>query len=220
MGIEIFRDIHEGERCFIAGTGPSLNITKMELLRNDIVIGVNSLHNGLRDWGISCKYYGVADDAVLKAQWKGIVQLKTTLFLSTTATNYYNAHKSRYAGISVYPITFLGGGNFSQDIAVGGFWGGTVVHDVGLQLAYYMGFSEVYLVGVDCDYSGEAHFDGTKIERMAMGAAGKWNTVFEAYQRAKDVFESEGRKIINCTVGGKLEIFDRMNLEDLFNGTN
>jgi hypothetical protein len=39
--------------------------------------------------------------------------------------------------------------------------------------------------------------------------------VFAGYKRAKEVFEENGRKIYNSTVGGKLEIFERVPLEVL-----
>ena len=37
-----------------------------------------------------------------------------------------------------------------------------------------------------------------------------------AYNKAKTSFEDDGRSIINATVGGKLEIFDRVKYESLF----
>ena len=44
----------------------------------------------------------------------------------------------------------------------------------------------------------------------------KLHNVLKSYQMAKLVFEQSGRKILNATVGGKLELFDRVNFEDLF----
>ena len=37
-----------------------------------------------------------------------------------------------------------------------------------------------------------------------------------AYKKAKTYFEDDGRKIVNATVGSKLEIFDRIEYESLF----
>jgi len=56
---------------------------------------------------------------------------------------------------------------FSFDCAEEVFDGSTIAYSV-LQLATYMGFKEIYLLGADCDYSGAvSHFDGTKAKTSA-----------------------------------------------------
>ncbi len=42
----------------------------------------------------------------------------------------------------------------------------------------------------------------------------KLNRVLANYSLAKAVYESDGRRIVNCTVGGALEAFDRVDLAD------
>ncbi len=101
---------------------------------------------------------------------------------------------------------------------------------VAIQLAYYMGFSEVYLVGVDHSYQ----FKGTPhAEQVSEGddpnhfAANYFGKGFRwhlpdlegselAYRVAKHIFQTSGRRIFDATVGGKLEVFPKVAYPSLF----
>ena len=105
---------------------------------------------------------------------------------------------------------------FSTDASKGFYNGNTVIIDVCLQMAYYMGFSKVYLVGCDCDYSGIHRFDGlTSDVESTPAIRGDFSYIFNCYEVCKKKYEANDREIINCTVGGKLEIFKRRSLEDV-----
>ena len=51
--IKEFQNIHQGKRCFIIGTGPSLNQTDFDLIKNEILIGVNTLYRGIDNFNIN-----------------------------------------------------------------------------------------------------------------------------------------------------------------------
>ena len=101
----------------------------------------------------------------------------------------------------------------------GNCYGGSIVHTC-LQIAMYMGFKEIYLLGTDCsyDYDGKHHFienyfnddDNYKIRKF------RTQGVFEAYQSIKYYAETHGIKIYNATRGGMLEIFERVEFDKLF----
>jgi len=55
------------------------------------------------------------------------------------------------------------------------------------------------------------------LERIGETAQGRWNRVFRDYKRCKNFFELDNRKIYNATVGGKLEVFERIKLEEVIN---
>ena len=108
-------------------------------------------------------------------------------------------------------------------------WEGATVTYVAMQLAFYMGFAEVVLVGVDHSFvsKGPAHKlvmatepDKNHFDPNYFGAGVSWQLpdleMSEyAYRLARDAFEARGRRIINSTVGGKLEVFTRVALEDV-----
>ncbi len=222
-GLKQFKNIHYGQRCFIIGTGPSLNKTNLSLIKDEIVIGVNTLYNGLSKFGINCKYYCVSDVVVWRNHYRNILDLDTVLFLSGEAGEDYiakRAYYSNYRKNKIYVIKRKDEINYltfiSKDITQGAYWGGTVIIDVCLHLTYYMGFKNNYLLGCDCDYSGMHRFDGAMTDELrGPGVMGEWEGIFKSYEVCKKTFEDAGCRIVNCTVGGKLEVFERENLEDL-----
>lgn len=222
-GLKEFKDIHKGQRCFIIGTGPSLNKTNLSLLKDEIVIGVNTLYNGLSKFGINCKYYCVSDVVVWRNHYRKILDLDAVLFLSGEAGEDYiakRAYYSNYRKDRIYVIKRKDDSQYltsiSKNITQGAYWGGTVIIDVCLQLTYYMGFKNNYLLGCDCDYSGMHRFDGAMTDELrGPGVMGEWEGIFKSYEICKRTFEDAGHKIVNCTVGGKLEVFEREKLEDV-----
>lgn len=221
--IKKFKDIHKGERCFIIGTGPSLNKTNLSLIKDEIVFGVNTLYRGLDSFGFSCEYYAVSDIDVWKTHFKSILQLDTTLFLSDATGKEYLSNKGLYRKFQKRePIIIRQLGamwvsrSFSKDLSKGAYNGDTIIIDVCLQAAYYMGFKKAYLLGCDSDYSGIHRFDGSTTDNLVGGGvSGDWSKVFESYAICKKAYEEDSREIINATVGGKLEIFRRERLEDV-----
>lgn len=232
------RDRHKGERCIVAATGPSLLETPIHLLENQIVIGVNTIFNPPKTfvgpWGFAVnppQYHTVSDREVFKKWYRELFNLdpeRTTLILGLTAAQQFLADDKykRYLEEVGRPLPILLDtipGNmwvtheFSKDLTRGTVWGFTVVIDVSLQLAYWMGFPEVYLIGCDHTYDGKMdRFDGTRTEVIAGGAAGDWGPVFGSHEVCKVAFEEDGRKVFNSTVGGMLEIYPRISLEEVF----
>ena len=112
--------------------------------------------------------------------------------------------------------------------------GGTVTY-LCMQLAYYMGFSEVYLIGLDHSYvipkdailsnnNTEILFtsdDPNHFNKDYFGEGKRWkdpqvDRMERAYRKAKVYFKRDFRKIYNATPGGKLEVFERVDYNSLF----
>jgi hypothetical protein len=205
---------HLGERCFIVATGPSLKKTDLALIKDEIVFGVNKLYLALDKLDINPKYWVVINRNIIN-YYKKLLKLNVTIFLGGNAGNIFL--KKRY---SKEPIVMRHLGRIhifkkvSKDLTKGTYGDGSVVFEA-LQIAYYMGFKEIYLVGVDCDYSKDQHVYEEKCskEYLKKNATKPWATVFKSYKIVKDEFEKDGREIYNCTVGGSLEVFERKKLE-------
>ena len=121
---------------------------------------------------------------------------------------------------------------FSESAARQIWTGGTVSY-IGMQLAYYFGAREVYLIGYDHSYKipKDADVDGLAIKSNSddpnhfhpdyFGKGYRWHDPLlsrmeEAYKKTKFVYERDGRSIKNATAGGKLEVFDRVDFHSLF----
>lgn len=223
--IEALKDIHKNDRCFIIGTGPSLNKTPLNLIKNEILFGVNTLYNGFKKWDICPQYYAVGDPLTFDIHHKKILALDATLFIGDGGLDEYLKHTEYYSRLCKNPpllIPNLGWmwsneNDFSKDLTKGAFNGDTILIDICLQSCFYMGFSEVYLIGMDLDYSKEHHFDGT-IEKPLTpfpSHLGDFSFILKSLEVCKRVYEESNRIIYNSTVGGKLELFIRKSLEDI-----
>lgn len=104
--------------------------------------------------------------------------------------------------------------------------GGTITFFL-LQIAVYMGFREIYMIGIDFSFSYgigpdgkyfedksiKNHFfdEGKKIDTMPNLQYNLW-----AYEAAKSYADKNDLKIYNATRGGKLEVFPRVDFDTLF----
>ena len=104
---------------------------------------------------------------------------------------------------------------------------GATVTYVALQLAYSFGFKHVALIGCDHSFhtkgpdhklvkSGETdpnHFDPTYFSGGMPWQLPSIDESEESYLRANRFYKYDRRKIYNCTVGGMLDIYPRISLE-------
>lgn len=230
-----YKNTHKGERVFIIGNGPSLNLCDLKLLKNELTFGVNSIFLNYEKMGFNPTYYVVEDIFVAEDRAKEINSYKGPAVkffgnylrycLSDSDDTLWLNVKYRYDDYPDFPY-------FSRDALRMVWTGGTVTY-ICIQLAYYMGFSEVYLIGFDHSYKipSNAEISGSKILSTSddpnhfhpgyFGKGYRWHDpkvdrMEKSYVKAKQVFESEGKKIYNATAGGHLEVFERVDYQSLF----
>jgi len=102
-----------------------------------------------------------------------------------------------------------------------------------MQLAAYLGFTEIYLVGVDFSYAvpksteivGDTYIsnedDPNHFHPAYFGKGKKWHDpkldrVLRNFECAKATLEARGVKIFNATKGGALELFPRVHYDQVF----
>ena len=212
--ISQLHDWHKKDSCFIIGTGPSLKQTNLSLLDTKWLMGVNNLFVDIKN--IRPQYWCVADAKIFDKYYKNLLQLNTTLFLTDGAGQLFLHNLEKYRKESkmepfvTRPLSDMKStAEFSTDL-LKGVNGGMVTLSC-LQIAYYLGFKEVYLLGCDCSSKGK-HYDN-KVDIDSKDDY--WEHFFRLYEVCKKVYEKGGRKIYNATVGGNLEVFERRKLEDL-----
>lgn len=238
--LEHFKDKYTGRRCFIIGNGPSLNDHDLSLLDDEYTFGVNSLFYKEESDGFLPTFYMVEDSHVINDNFKRIDSFHPKihrffpvdykhLIKDHKETSFFRMNRGFYEKASPnYHIP-----RFSKDFSQRGFCGQSVTI-MNLQLAYYMGFTEVYLIGMDFSYNipESAIISGNDIESTEddinhfhpdyFGKGKKWHDpqleqVLANYMNCKINYELDGRNIYNATIGGKLEIFERRNYSSLFN---
>lgn len=225
------------QRCFLIGNGPSLNETDLDVLKDEITFAVNGFFLKSRDLGWSPTFYLVEDHLVAedRAPWinglKGPIKLFPAylgyVFPAADDTIFYN-HRPRKS----YPHGF----DFSLEADKITYTGCTVTFSM-MQLAAYLGFREIYLIGVDasyaipCDAQQGSNYsvgildmksdDPNHFDPNYFGKGFRWHDpqvdkMIEAYSEARRTLEGTGQSIYNATVGGQLEIFERRSYHTMF----
>lgn len=228
---------YNGKIAFIIGNGPSLRMEDLETLKNNHIFCFASNRINLvfdkTSWRPDCymaidpliyrdgdptipivlaeklKYYIFAEDT-----YKGI----PSNYRSDNVLYFLNQPNSYYVPIHEFS-------NDSLKYVVGGF---TVTY-AALQMAYYMGFSKVYLLGVDCNYSKSLKRNGKVVidknnsttyfdKRYDPKAknVGYIDGMLEGYLTAQRFCLSEKEfKIFNASRGDNLKIFPFEKFEDI-----
>jgi GT2 family glycosyltransferase len=233
-----FKDAHRGERVVIIGNGPSLNRLDLSRLKNENTIAVNAIFYASEQMGFDPTFYVVEDTAVVKDNLNAIIEYDAgQKFFPSIYRNLIGEHDNvayfmMNRGFYEYRSPDFCIPRFSFDPSQTVYSGQSVTL-INLQLAHYLGFEEVVLVGMDFSYSipADAIVEGDVITSVGQdpnhfhpdyfGPGKVWkdpklDRVLANYALAKQIFESTGRRIINATAGGKLELFDRVSYEELF----
>jgi Uncharacterized protein conserved in bacteria len=215
---------HEGERAILVANGPSLNHMDLSFLRRNTVIGLNKIYLGLSKFGFYPKYYVAVNDLVVQQSAEQIKALSCIKFISKRNAAYLPEDALTYHLETRNPPA-----RFCHDISQGVHEGWTVTY-VALQIARYLGFTEVVIIGLDHRYEYSGGPNETKVMEGAdpnhfspdyFGGGQKWDNPDlmnseESYRIARQEFEKEGRRIIDATVDGACTIFEKQDYRKLF----
>lgn len=226
--IRKYHNKHKNDRCFIIANGPSLKETNVKSLKNEITFSMNRAYLLFDDWGFTPTYHVCINELVLEQFSTDLEKLATTKFYN------WNRHKN-FNTIS-NDLIFLNldlnlKDYFSIDASEKLCSGGTVTYAC-LQLAYYMGFKEVIIIGMDHSFKekGRANKLETRIQEVDESHCHpdyfpkgiKWQLPDLlrseiAYQLARKTFERESKSIIDATTNGQCHVFTKSTLQDIFN---
>lgn len=226
-----YKDIHAGEIGVIIANGPSLNSVDFGKLHQFPTFGMNRINLLYDRFDFRPTYYCLEDHLVAEDNAEEISNLLgSTMFIPKDLSYCIRNPHAQYVNmIRRYPnakVTSL----FSTDLSQSAYWGGTVTY-FAMQIAYYMGFQTIYLVGLDHNYARPDHVVGTQtytshgddvnhFDPSYFGKGKRWHDprvdrMEASYQVAKQAFEAVGRTIINATPQSKLDVFPKMDFADV-----
>lgn len=251
--LSLLKDIHKDERCFILASGPSIKDEDLTPLKNEHCIAVSQffLHPQISD--IRPAYHCFApqhspfNNDTNKIIFDNYVKYYTfpvKAFIGTTnyEYSYYNFLKDNqhYNMVDSYFIDYTGNHDLNEqnyqspelwDPTQQPFNVWTVVYEA-IMMAYYMGFKEIYLLGVDHDYLKDTnrttnhHFyeekdsfnDQKHLEEISKE---KWFFIYYSrwkhYRLMKEFLNSQGIAIYNATQGSMLDVFPTVSLDSVLN---
>jgi hypothetical protein len=215
--LSIFHDIYAGKRCVIVATGPSLTMKDLDSIGELYSFSMNSIFMSFDKTNWRPSFYFIQDRKVFKKIKKNVPWKELdTIFLGSmipfikkkNIRTFYYVHDllNHYLKNTIYEF------QFSSDCNKNIYDGFTITYSI-IQMAIYMGFKEIYLLGVDCNYSEKKQHFAPYGERIIDTPEER---MISAYKVAKEYADAHGIKIYNATRGGKLEVFERVDFDTLF----
>lgn len=221
--LEEFMNINKGKRCFIIGNGPSLTMEDLEKIKDEISFGFNMIYLSFDKTKWRPTYYMVLDQNVYLEVGKELNTIDIPYKFVGENCKKYGKHINN----AIYFPTIFSNKTmpeYSDDITKYMYDGNTVAY-YSLQMATYMGFEEIYMIGFDCTYSREIDNDGNVINNDvkdhfddAYNDNHNYSNVDKmilAFRSASIYAKENNVKIYNATRGGKLEEFERINFDDI-----
>jgi hypothetical protein len=223
--LETWCDRYQGERCFVVGNGPSLRNTDLSKLDGEFTFGMNRIYLAFEEHNFTTSCLVSVNDLVLEQCHMDINALPIPKFVTWRARKVFDADESTLFLATDYTLPE----DFNGD-ATGRLFEGFTVTYVCLQLAYFMGFSQAILIGVDHNFAtkGPANTvvtsqgdDPNHFSANYFGKGFRWQLPDlegseRAYRMAKRAYEEDGREVLDATVGGKLTVFSKVDYGDLF----
>jgi hypothetical protein len=224
-----YHNLHQGKRCFVMGNGPSLRQTDLSKLKSEYTIGLNRIYLAFPEMGFTTTYLVAVNTLVLEQCVEDFAKLTLPRFFTWRARKWFASRCTQDPNLMFLDTDYTGEEIFSAD-ATGRLYEGFTVTYVAMQLAFYMGFAEVILIGVDHNFATQGPANTTVVSsgddpnHFASNYFGKgfrWQLPDlegseRAYILARQAYADAGRRIVDATIGGKLTIFPKVPYADLF----
>jgi hypothetical protein len=238
--IRKFKDAYKGRKCFLIGNGPSLSVDDLERVQSKGYVTmacnlINKLYDKT-DW--RADFYFAGEPSILEINKDFILNTKcNAIFLrDLSEIQYYDGLNETVFPSDIYFFCIGFNESFSEDVSVMCNSAWSIMYPM-IEFAVYMGFCEIYLIGVDNTQLSTVHSDDflkvrthfyeesvgeLAIRREIIPESSKYSeeVLYEQrlnrhYQIAREYTETHGIKILNATRGGKLEVFDRVDIDSL-----
>ncbi|CAM5288275.1 hypothetical protein SSTU70S_06564 [Stutzerimonas stutzeri] len=237
---------HEGKRCFIIGNGPSLNKTNLELLKNEFTFCANKFYLKLPDLSWTPSFYTCLDWRVTPDDSENI----QTFFKENPDVLKFLPNRFKHLLLpdpNTYWYESISSGRYLDEKfeidATKCVRGGGTVATAMIQLAAFLGFKDIYLIGTDVTYvipdtvkqDGRDRFNtGVKINLTStanddpnhfspayFGAGARWHDpnvpeMKRGFRASYLAAKLKGVNVYNATAGGSLNCIPRVNFNDLF----
>ena len=228
---------YKNKRVFLLGNGPSLNKTPLHLLENEYKMCCNRFNLFYDRINWKPDFYLATDDLLIKDIH---VEINKDIIPEINACFFPDIHPSNLEikNTLIKPknnIFWINADRpgFTLDLPYCGI--NKTVINPGLQILSYLGFSEIYLLGMDLTFSNQNvkkhnsrnwtaqknddpnHFDPRYFGKGYSYHNPTEDEILETFEEAKLFFDNHRVNIYNSTIGGKLEVFSRVDLHSLFN---
>ncbi len=236
--LRALKNRYRGQRCFLIGNGPSLSSRDLEMLAGETCFGCNLIYKTFDVTSWRPAFYFMQDAVYVRSKEAEIWEALGDAMVVANSGCYGAIRDKQKENLVFVNSAFSEGyhvvGNLLNYYETNN---GTVMVLM-IEAAMYMGFSEIYLLGVDCSNAlagDSSHFisgymddsDNEKMARRAktrvtgnamsqeeLGLYYRDRSIY-AYHKLRQYADAHGFHIYNATRGGYLEEFERANLDDV-----
>lgn len=222
--LQLLRSREAGRRCVLVANGPSLNRMNLGFLKKETVFGLNKIFLGIQQLYVYPRYYVAVNKRVIEQSVEQIKAMTSVKFIGCRGEEMIKEDALTYHIQTLNPPY-----RFCHDIVDGVHEGWTVTY-AALQIAFYLGFKEVVIIGMDHRYKckgapNEAHIldgpDPNHFHPDYFGGGQIWDNPDlpnseESYQIAREEYEKDGRNIVDATLDGACTVFKKADYRDIF----
>lgn len=228
------KDIHAGQRCFLIGNGPSLRAEDLTRLheRGEICFAFNRIYNIFDQTPWRPTYYISQDDKMLKGCMDIVDRTPMGLKFIPINLKWYEEIRLSEAAWFLMKAPDEDEGKplqFSDEPPKCLYNASTGMYTAA-QLAAFMGFQEIYFIGVDHHFHISRNNQGEIVvdDSVKDYFTEKYNEDKDklyipntekstlTYVAMKEQCDQRGIRVYNATRGGKLEVFPRVDFDSLF----
>jgi hypothetical protein len=195
--ITSLRNREKGKRAFILANGPSILNEDLSLLKDELTIGMNASTMLEEKYGFQTDYYVLSDTRFITHPEKSHF---ATTDLHPRTVRILREELREVDDTSLpnetYYVPALQRDGFSKNLQSGYFFGCTTTM-LAIQLAYYLGAVEIYLLGCDLKYAAESprfYKESSPQLEDSFTSIQIWNI-----SNANQILNKEDRHIINCS---------------------
>jgi uncharacterized Rossmann fold enzyme len=236
--IRQLRNRHRGRRAFILGNGPSLHIADLGRLHGEITFASNKIYLAFDQTSWRPTYYSVYDLLVAENN-REVIQSLNLVHIHGSFVRPILGMDRGYLYIEdlpnrmdLSPPVF----GFSENMFIGAYGGYSVIY-LQLQLAYYMGIRQIYLMGVDFSFNVPASIQTesvTELGEQVLRSANEVNHFHpdyrkpgeswtmpkleyqrQAFAQARQALENAGGALYNASRRTELDVLDRVDFDEV-----
>jgi hypothetical protein len=234
-------DKHKGQKAVIIGMGPSLKVEDLERLSGYTTFACNKIYLAFDQVAWRPDYYSICDllvaqnnqEAILTADFGNCQPIHAEMIRPYLAAQprsiYYPWHLSIQDWKANNTI------RLQKKIYNGLYSGGFSVVLDQLQLAYAMGFSEVYLIGIDFNFTLGNVTERYSESGQVLESAGEVNHFHKNYRKAGETwtiprmeeqrtafefceneYRKNGRRLYNASRASMLDVIPKLSFDSVF----
>jgi len=221
--VACLKDRFAGQPMLVVGNGPSLNQTPLDWFEGCPSIGMNKIDLLFDRTSWRPSIVVAVNNFVVRQHANKFAESEIPVYLSWKSRWFMPRRlRSRVKYFYQTPSNA-----FSTNLTKGVGSMATVTYAC-LQFAYYMGANPVVIVGVDHSYSKASsshdfekrdgpdtdHFDPNYFAPGMNWGIPNLDDSDVAYEMAKRAFTHDGREVVDATIGGKLDVFRKITIEE------